>query len=405
MGTEFVDQIGPDGELIQAVDTELHDARKNELLLGALPGARVETYAGERVVRFGDQLLLKKQVTHLGRPWPGFKKRIQIPRKWIDVERQASADGLRVRFIGIYHFGAVTIFVDFDPSTYITRKANNSAAHVSTNDLFQAQTLGQFTRVDARANRRTSVRDDLFARYLVGDEAPRHPRIEVFREFNKRFIGGSRLESLMAVQAMHDATWPDRFQGEWPGFYLEFRLHEFLNERRMTNLVTYQKAKSRGGFDFDLVFPRGADVDFYGDLKASNALKRESPGNDAADLIRCVEQYGRFWYVVYEHETWHARDNEDRATIAWNEWRRSVGHVGRGHYDPLSYRTRFKEAVRFVRMSILEVNQSNFHLVLSSFNQGKQPDGAARAVKVMIKKSNVDNFLIYSEPPGATPEP
>lgn len=48
-------------------------------------------------------------------------------------------------------------------------------------------------------------------------------------------------------------------------------------------------------------------------------------------------------------------------------------------------------------MMVLEVNEANFGVVLGDFKQGKQPDGAARARKVMIKKKNIDNFLIYSE--------
>ena len=156
MGSEVVDQIGRDGTLISDVDTSLSLRQKRRLLLEALPGAQVEHYADRDVVRFADQVILAKQVTHLGRPWPAFKKRIQIPRYWLEVERQGRIDGLTVRFIGIYHYGETTIFVDFDPTSYTTRKANNSAAHVSTNDLFQAQTLGQFSRLDRRGNRLTS---------------------------------------------------------------------------------------------------------------------------------------------------------------------------------------------------------------------------------------------------------
>lgn len=44
----------------------------------ALPGAVTDVMAGVRVIRYRDQVILKKQVTHLGKPWPGFKKRIQI---------------------------------------------------------------------------------------------------------------------------------------------------------------------------------------------------------------------------------------------------------------------------------------------------------------------------------------
>lgn len=401
MGSVVVDQIGPTGELIADVDTTLSNIEKDELLLDALPGASIERYAGERVVRFDDQVILRKQVTHLGNPWPGFKKRIQIPRRWLEVESRAAAEGLVTRFIGIYHFRQVTIFVDFDPTTYVQRKANNSAAHVATNDLYQAQTLGQFSRVDRNGNRLTSVRADQFAYYLRQGALPRHPQIDVFREFNAQFLDAGLLDALVAVKAMHAASWPDAFQGEWPGFYLEFRLDSFLRTRDLTHHVQFQKVKGQG-FDYDLVFKTWGDVAYFGDLKASDVRALEAPGNDAEDIARCISQFGRFWYVIYEHETAHARNNGDVATIAWNEWRRSAGHEPRKEYNPLSYRTRFKESVRFVRMSILEVNRANFAVVLGDFRQGRQPDGASRELKVMIKKENVDNFLVYSESAGAT---
>lgn len=397
MGSILVDQIGPGGALILDVDTTLRRSERVDILLDLLPGATVESYAGMKVVRFHDQVLLSKQVTHLGHPWPGFKKRIQVPSAWLEVERRAREDGLVPRFVGVYHYGAVTIFVDFDPSTYVRRKANNSAAHVSTNDLYQAQTLGQFPRVDRNGNRLTSVRGDEFARYLEGFVKELPPHLDVFRRFNNEFLIADGIDSLDAVTEMHASHWPDTFQGEWPGFYVEFRLDSFILEHGLNRLVGYQKSKRRGSYDYDLVFQRGGAVEYYGDLKASDVKKYESPGNDAGDLKRCIEEFGRFWYVIYEHETTHARDNGDVATIAWNEWRKSVGFRGRKDYNPRSYAKRFKESVRFVKMSVLEINEANFHVVLGEFAQGRQPDGAARALKVMISKRNIDNFLIYSE--------
>ncbi len=398
MGSVVVDQIGRDGELLHDVDTRLSNRRKDELLLAALPGAVVETLAGERVVRYRDQAILKKQITHLGNPWPAFKKRIQIPIKWLDIESEARAAGLVTRFIGIYSYRDVTIFVDFDPATYVRRKANNSAAHVATNDLHQAQVVGQFSRVDRNGNHLTSVRADELSRYLSGGVAPEDPRIEVFRRFNAELLDGREIPALEAVQEMHAAAWPDRFQAEWPGFYLEYRFDAFVRRSSLLDLVEFQKDKRRHRYDFDLAFRSRLSVDYYGDLKASDIVKHESPGNDAEDVRRCVQEYGRFWYVIYEHTTKHARDNGDVATIAWNEWRRSVGHKGRKEFDPLSYARKFKESVTFRRMMILEVNEANFEIVLGSFRQGQQPDGAERALKVMINKKYIDNFLIYTDP-------
>ncbi len=393
----MVDQISPDGSLLEDTDTQLSRSKKNELLLEALPGARVVTYAEEQVVRYKNYVILKKQVTHLGNPWPAFKKRIQIPGSWLRVAGHAQSDGLTVKFIGIYHYRSVTIFVDFDPSTYVLRKANNSAAHVSTNDLFQAQTLGQFARVDRNGNRLKSVRADQFSDYLLGGFESKQPRVDVFHRFNSEFLVDDEIRALDAVREMNESKWPDTFQGEWPGFYVEFRLDSFLRRAGLRGIVEYQKAKGHGLLDYDLVFKTGDELEYYGDLKASDVTKRESPGNDAEDIRRCVEEYGRFWYVIYEHETKHAKNDGHRATIEWNEWKRSVGYTSRTGYNPMSYAGRFKASVRFVKMMILEVNAANFNVVLGDFTQGKQQSGAARALKVMIKKRNIDNFLIYSE--------
>jgi hypothetical protein len=397
VGNVEVDQIRPDGTLVQDVDTTLRPSVKGELIRSALPDARLVDYYGKRVVTFNGQLILSAQVTHLGGEWPGFKKRIQIPPSWKDIAQRATTEGRRIRFVGVYHYAGVTIFVDFDPTTYVRRKANNSAAHVSTNDLFQAQTLGQFSRVDRNGNRLTSVRADQFADYVLGGYESKQPRVDVFHRFNAEFLVDDEIQALDAVREMNDSNWPDTFQGEWPGFYVEFRLDDFLRRSGLRALVEYQKAKGHGLLDYDLVFKRGDELEYYGDLKASDVTKHESPGNDAEDIRRCIDEYGRFWYVIYEHETTHARNDGHRATIAWNEWKRSVGYTSRTGYDPMSYSARFKASVRFVKMMILEVNSANFDVVLGDFTQGKQQSGAARALKVMIKKKNIDNFLIYSE--------
>lgn len=400
VGTLDIDQIKSDGSVVQDVDSTLSDARKNELLLEALPeGAKAEVYAGVRVVRFRDQLIFKKQVTHMGFPHPEFKKRIQIPHSWVAAHHQAEHDRLRPRFVGIYHYRDVTLFVDFDPHTYVRNKANNSSAWVYTNDLFQAQTHGQFSRQDKNGNRITTVRFDQFESYLQSGYEEQNPHLGVIENFSETFLDGAKISGLSAVQEMHAARWPDCFQNEWAGFYVEFRLSRYLREHDLTDLVEVQKEKRKGEFDYDLRLLNNGTLHHYGDLKASNIALNESPGNDKANFLRCLEQYNRFWYVIFEHETWHARDNGDLATIEWNDWRRSTGHVGRKKtYDPLSYASKFKEAVRFERVRILEVNQANVDLVFKDFQKGfAQPDGKPRKTKVSIKKKDIDNFLIYTK--------
>jgi len=393
--SSIVDQISANGDVVPDVDRRLSESAKNALLLAALPGAKTTTWNRLRAVRFEDQVIFKAQVTHLGKPWPAYKKRIQIPNTWVAAAQEAMNDGLRVRFVGIYHREDVTIFVDFDPTTYLRRKANNSAAHVATNDLFQAQTLGQFARIDRNGNRLTSVRADHFASYLRDGFTSMQPQLAAFERFNRTFLDGRPIEALDAIREMHAARWPDTFQAEWPGFYVEFKLNESLRAEGTPALVEYRKVKQKGAYDFDLGILGRGGLEFYGDLKASSVAYSETPGNDAGDLARCVKEFGRFWYVIYEHETEHAKDQDDRATIEWNRWKLEQGKAVLP-FNPLSYASRFKASVKFVRMVVLEVNAANFHVVLGDFAQGRQPGGAPRAMKVKIKKKDLENFLIYT---------
>jgi hypothetical protein len=204
---------------------------------------------------------------------------------------------------------------------------------------------------------------------LLFDAVQSGEGVEVFEQFNTEFLTGTELEALPAVKDMHGARWPDTFQGEWPGFYLEYRIDCFLRHGAYTDRVQFQKDKKVGRFDYDLVLAAEGVPEFYGDLKSSDVTKRESPGNDAEDITRCVAEFGRFWYVLYEHETRHARDHGDVATIAWNEWKRSVGFTNGKPYNALSYARRFKQSVRYVKMKVLEINEANFPQVVSRLEQ------------------------------------
>lgn len=401
MGNTVVDQIAPDGTLLHDVDKKLSQKRRLGLLLDALPGATLERIAGINVVLYDDHLILSKQVTHLGGRWEAYKKRIQLPPEWAPAYGQARNRGLTPRFVGVYHYDGTTIFVDFDPTTYVTHGLNNSSAHVATNDLFQAQTLGQFSRVDKNDNRLTSVRADQFNSYLRFGYEELNPHIDVLDRFTSEFLNGSKIEGLAAVQEMHAANWPDKFQNEWQGFYLEYRLDRFIRQHNLEHVMAVQKMKRKAEFDYDLRLLRNGATEHFGDLKSSAIGTSESPGNDEADFYDCLDEYGRFWYVIYEHQTWKGRDNGNLSTIAWNDWRRSVGHKQRKPgYDELSYWKKFKEAVLFNRVRVLEVNHANAGIVLAGgFQKGfKQADGVTdRNAKVNIMKKEIDNFLIYSK--------
>ena len=56
-----------------------------------------------------------------------------------------------------------------------------------------------------------------------------------------------------------------------------------------------------------------------------------------------------------------------------------------------------KNSVKFMKMSIIELNRVNFREVLTEFNQGRQPDGKARKPKFNINKEVLknDNFVVF----------
>jgi hypothetical protein len=151
--------------------------------------------------------------------------------------------------------------------------------------------------------------------------------------------------------------------------------------------------KREGDLDFDIRFE---EENFYGDLKASDIKKKETPGNDQENLIECIYQYDKFWYVIYEHET--IKDSEAtnyEATKARNHYIKSVDASYEN--DEMSYHGRMKNSVKFVKMSIIELNHVNFREALTDFNQGCQPDGKARKPKFNINKKVLenDNFVVF----------
>jgi hypothetical protein len=151
--------------------------------------------------------------------------------------------------------------------------------------------------------------------------------------------------------------------------------------------------KRDGDLDFDIRFD---NEDFYGDLKASDISKKETPGNDQKNLIECIYQFDKFWYVIYEHET--IKDSDDtgyEATKSRNHYIKSIDPTY--NKDEMSYHARMKNAVKFMRMSIIELNRINYREALTDFNQGSQPSGHSREPKFNINKKVLenDNFVVF----------
>lgn len=348
------------------------------------------------------EVLLLAAVTYMGGngQHPIYKKRMQLKNWYKDIVNQYSDNPkYNVRFIGVYHYQNNIIFVEFLKDTYINKKMNSSAAHVYTNDLYQAMKDGIFKRKDRNKNEIITIKYIKFKDYLDNlMKVYNNDLFNVFALFNEGDYFGKWISAKNAIPEMHTNSWDKWKETEWPGWYLEFKMNLFIKEKCLENKILYvgSSHKRAGELDFDLWF--GED-NFYGDLKASDITKKEAPGNDQQSFIECINKYDKFWYIIYEHDT--IKDSESNNFEATrfrtnyikdnNEWPRNK------QFDELSYHKRMKNSVKFVKMYILELNRINFRNILSDFNQGKQPNGDPRNPKFKISKNNIDNFIVYEQ--------
>lgn len=390
LGNVVIDQDQPlrGNALFEAVINRLGS---DTCRIGKVFGKRVLIYThnGKETV------LLVKAITYLGNPHPLFKKRIQLPDWYQEFCATAERENCNfdIKFLGVYHYNDNTVFVDFKKDSYLKHGLHQSSAHVYINDLFQAQTYGIFEKEDQYGNIIVSIRCNKLKNYLDGQRQSDTANLfDLFRQFNCGFTFGQWLNALEVIQEMYHDGWRQWKQAEWAGWFLEYRFNKFTIENEVTDRMRYISQKREGELDFDIRFE---EADFYGDLKASDIKHSDAPGNDQESLIECIYRYNRFWYVIYEHETVKDSEREYRATIARNQFIRSVDSSY--EKDDMSYSQKMKNSVRFMKMTILELNKVNFRDALKDFNQGHQPNGGARKPKFLINKKALqnDNYAVF----------
>lgn len=329
-------------------------------------------------------------ITYLSKPHPLFKKRLQL-KKWFKDYYNANKNDyeIRVHLLGIYNYNDLVVFVDFNIEDYIGNKMNSSAAHVYSNDLYQAFANDIFNKVDKSGNRITTISGRNFNDYLC-NRTFENDIFKVFKYFNTSFNFDEWILASDAIIEMKKANWYQWKGAEWPGWWLEFKIADYLKTQKYENLIIYiGSKKTKDMLDFDLYFPKDC---FYGDIKASDINKKQAPGNDQENVLKAINQNNRIWYVVYEHET--VKDNKKNNEMAKARMELIGNRYKEG--DKISYTSRMKHSVNFKQMHILELNKINMNDVLSEFNQGHQPDGNKRKPKFLINKKNIDNYIVFS---------
>lgn len=402
------EQIAQDGSLVLAQDQPLSDRQLQDCIIRLLgkDKCRLLPVPPRRwVLEYVDSgkvcHLLVRACTYLGNPHPIFKKRMQLPLWFNEYVRSArnQSPEVDVRYLGVYHYGDEqhgdnVVFVDFAIDTFLAKTGHNSSAHVYTNDLYQAMKYGIFSKVDHFGNTITTVRCDKLCDYLRGAASESNTLLDLFRQFNGGFGFGQWLKALDSIKEMHLNGWRQWRQAEWPGFYLEYRFDKFTRDNNVTDKMRYvgNSSINGGGKNFDILF---GEEPFYGDLKASNISQKETPLNDKSHLVDCIKRYGRFWYVIFEHET--VTDSQ-AGYVATKDRIRYIKSVDPSFdKDEMSYGRRMKNSVRFLKMSIVELNPANYWTVLKDFNQGRQQSGEARNPKFKITKEVLknDNYVVF----------
>ena len=325
-----------------------------------------------------------KNISYLGTPHPFFKKRIQIGDNFKTVFKENTKQGIQTLLLGVYKYKSTLLFVDFDITKYATNKSHNSSAHVYTIDLKNGLLFGVFQKEDVRKNLITVFTPENVERYLtskiVGGVDLRLEFIAILDDFYSSLA--KDWHGISCYQEMIDAGFNNAYQPEWPGFYHEFKLQEYLKNHQMITALQYKQNKKKGEIDLDLFFPQ---ANTYGDLKAHSNDSTGIQGNDWETVMSVIENES-IYYVVVNHDTERDRDHNNEVTEFWN---RQLGKK-----DLHSYANKMKNSVKLTSYYVLEINKENKKF-LDEFKQGHNSHGNPTQKKIQIKKKNLDKFLIH----------
>jgi hypothetical protein len=337
-------------------------------------------------------VLLVNNITFLGGngQHPTFKKRIQLPKWYKNSTIKLRKLGYDVRFLGVYHYKDNLICADFNKETYINRKMNNSSAHIFVNDLFQTKNYEVFNKIDKNNNRISVFKLSNLKKYL-DDKVLNNDLFFFFDKFNSS-LNLDWISAPKAIKEQFKEGWAHWKQTEWQGWYLEFKINEFIFLSGQSNLVIYTGSTNKKfkDLDFDLFFP---EENFMGDLKTSDINSKFTIANDQDNFLEAIDKYEKFWYVVYEHETLKDSDMNYSATLFRNTLISEIEKVKSKNL--MSYSRKMKHSIKLKKMYIIELNKSNYKSILGEFRQGKQVNGAKRKTKFIINKNNIDNYLVY----------
>lgn len=384
-----VDQI-KDGKIKVDYDVFYSPGELRDLVVEYFPVDDKETLSGNyEGHRFR---IYAKNITYLGNPWEGFKKRIQLGTNFKETVSENKEHNIETVLLGVYHYEDTLIFAEFDADSYALGKSNNSAAHIHSFDLQRAVKDGIFSKTDKGNHKIMAFMPNKVIDFLKIKFGKAKDPLENLKGVLNTFYSNVPKEwsGIECYRQMLEAKWEDRRQTEWAGFYHEYRFAKFLEEHpECKQTVLFQKNKTKDSIDLDLYYP---EMNAYGDLKA-HTIGDTIIGNSYETLEKAI-QIGPLYYVICEHTTIKDIEFQYRTLMYWHNYIREENL--RSH-DPMNQKNRMKGQVNLVDFLIVQIDQFNMgHL--SSFQKGfVNSNGKPRKEKFTINKKDIDNFLVYKQ--------
>lgn len=413
---KLVEQVDVDGNIFLGYDTSLSANRLFEVIHDYFPSI----YKDEDGMICGEYngigySVRAKNITYLGNPHPVYKKRIQIADDLQNFYKRSKEKGMTPILLGIYTCGKNTIFCDFNIEDFINKKAHNSSAHIYSEDLASATTDGYFYKEDYFGNRITAFNKKGVNAFLEeklkilspihNDYTLDHSKLEyeftvpasvlhnneTLKSYNIKNIVMEFFSSMKKTwygiecyNEMMRVNYRNKFQPEWPGFYLEFLFEKYLEVNSLNSFIRYAQDKKKGGVDLDLYMPK---LHIFGDLKAHSTYSNGIQGNDLHTVTDILKQpeHNHIYYFVGEHETKKDSDYNYVVTHYWNSLQ--------GKDDLMSYSKRMKNNVTFCHAYIFDINPHNMKY-LTVFRQGINSNGKPREPKIMLEQKNYSNFIL-----------
>ena len=380
-----VEQITASGEIINDYGEILTKSEISNILTSHFPNLERKSNLFYGIYENVKYCIVCKNISYLGVPHPIHKKRIQISSSFKNIYNENKKNGIITILLGIYKYKTNILFCDFNTEKYINNKVNNSSAHVYSIDLLNGLKNGYFRKTDMRGNIITCFDVNNIENFFKTKffDIP-VPEFSIFSTLDDFFINITKeWFGIDAYTEMIDSNYHNKFQSEWPGTYLEYKLEEYLKVNNKENIISFHQDKKKSGIDLDLMFP---SLGLYGDLKAHSVTSSGIQGNDYDTIMSLIDKQS-VYYVVANHYTEKDKEHNYVVTKFWNE--------AQGKDDLMSYANKMKYSVKISSYSILELNKYNKKYICI-YKQGKNSNGKPREPKINIKNKDLPNFIIHS---------